>query len=80
MYTTTHTFEKVVYRASKKGICPVCGKVATRSSGELFMQTINPFNKNAEGHPKSYREIMSELQEKAKTWKASPVCHAKCEG
>lgn len=80
MYRVTHHFEKVVYPASKKGICPVCGKMATRKSGENFMQTINPYNTNAKGQVKSRQEIWAELKVKADAWKKeTPVYHAKCE-
>jgi hypothetical protein len=35
-----------------------------------FMQTINPFNKNKLGLPKSYEEIMSELIAERDAWYA----------
>jgi hypothetical protein len=79
VYRETIHFQKVVYPATKKGTCPVCGKAATRKSGEKFMQTINPFNTNAEGQVKSRREIMDELKVKADAWRNEPVYHAKCE-
>lgn len=79
MHSVTHRFEKVVYPATKKGICPVCGKMAIRKSGDKFMQTINPFNTNAKGQIKAHHEILSELKEKAKGWMNEPVYHAKCE-
>ena len=80
MHRVTHHFEKVVYPATKRGVCPVCGKTATRKSGDKFMQTINPYNTNAKGKPKTYQEIWAELAEKSKAWvKETPVYHAKCE-
>lgn len=79
MARVTHHFQEVVYKATKKGICPVCGKNASRTSGKRFMQTINPFNRNDQGEIKSYQEIMQELRAKAKPWMNEPVYHVKCE-
>lgn len=80
MARVVHHFDKVVYPATKRGICPTCGKAATRKSGEKFMQTINPFNTNASGQPKTRKEIWDELAVKAAVWeKEGPVYHAKCQ-
>lgn len=42
------------------------GKV--RQTTKVFMQTINPFNKNAEGYQKSRDEILEELREERRQW------------
>jgi hypothetical protein len=41
-----------------------------RQTTEVFMQTINPFNKNADGAPKSREEIWKEINAKADAWLA----------
>jgi hypothetical protein len=42
-----------------------------------FEQTINPWNKNKDGNPKTYSEIIVELDEKANNWKPD-FTHEKC--
>lgn len=71
------TFHEVYFRMSKRGICAGCGKSAERT--EKFFQTINPYNRNAAGIPKSSKEIMDELKQEAVVWRQKPVCHARCE-
>lgn len=73
---TRVTFDEVSYRATKSGVCS-CGKRASRS--EKFWQTLNPFNKNATGSPKTRDEILNELKESAQAWRNAPVRHARCE-
>lgn len=55
--------------------CSVCGRPGKRQ--RTFRQTINPFNKNGAGQPKTRREIWFELQCLAATW--TPDTHARCE-
>jgi hypothetical protein len=73
---TTYTFTEVARHAEKSGKCAVCGRPCKRA--EKFWQTLNPFNKNADGQPKSRDEIWAELDEKVKVWRSQPVTHAKC--
>lgn len=40
-----------------------------RQETKVFSQTLNPFNKNAAGIPKSSSEIWDELRAEAKAWK-----------
>lgn len=75
---TTTTFQEIGYTSSKSGKCPVCGKMARRN--KYFYQTLNPFNKNAQGVPKTGGEIIAELRPKSEAWKKEPCYHAKCEG
>lgn len=75
--TQTTTFHKVGFTAEKSGICPACGKRAGRKLE--FYQTMNPWNKNADGLPKTGAEIMEALRPEAAKWKAEPCYHAKCE-
>jgi hypothetical protein len=35
---------------------------------EKFMQTLNPFNRNKDGQPKSYEEIVAELRVYRDKW------------
>lgn len=69
--TTTYRFQPVQRRAVKNLPCPDCGKKVKRQT--TFEQTINPFNKNAEGEPKSWQEIQAELKVQADAWRVEPV-------
>jgi hypothetical protein len=71
----TTTFDKVTLTASKSGKCG-CGKQRTRQ--KQFWQTLNPFNRNAAGVPKSSAEIMTELKEEARLWKQEPITCEAC--
>ena len=73
----TYVFEEVKLYASKSGICPVCGKRATRN--QKFQQTINPFNKTKDGIVKTSSEIRPELRQAADAWRLLPTYHSKCE-
>lgn len=70
-------FQKVELKFSKSGLCPVCGKNASRTI-KLY-QTLNPFNKGDDGSVKTVEKIKSELVADGNRWKISPVLHAKCE-
>jgi hypothetical protein len=74
-YTTTR-FERVPLTAVKNVPCAGCGKKVRRQ--RTFEQTINPFNKHADGIPKSRIDILGELKNKADAWKAEPEIHTKC--
>ncbi|HDV9097244.1 TPA: hypothetical protein QIZ65_004082 [Enterobacter kobei] len=74
---TTTRFDEISTFAEKSGKCDVCGKACKRR--EKFYQTLNPFNKNADGSVKTYQEIRKEIELKAIEWKLKPVRHAKCE-
>ena len=39
-----------------------------RQETKVFMQTVNPFNKNAEGVPKAAEEIVVELKAERDAW------------
>ena len=70
-------FKEYGVSGKKSGICPKCGKRATRSA--KFWQTQNPFNKNSDGRIKSIDDIMEENRQELFKWKKEPVYHAKCE-
>lgn len=61
----TIIFQEVKVKGSKKCKC-TCGKRVSRS--KTFSQTINPWNKNKEGNPKSFGEIQEELSNERNEW------------
>jgi hypothetical protein len=65
---TTYRFEEVKRTAKKRVPCEGCGKKLNRQT--TFSQTINPFNRNADGFPKTYREIWDELGAECREWEA----------
>jgi len=69
------TFENVEIKGTKTFVCADCGK--TRSRTEAFSQTINPFNINASGEPKSRSEITTEIIADRDAWKPGPTCGCK---
>ena len=75
----TYRFEEVTHRATKRVPCDGCGKTLSRS--RTFMQTLNPFNKNADGTVKNREDIREELKQQAGEWTAVKTGerHAKCE-
>ena len=72
----TYRFERVPLTVHKSVPCTGCGKKVRRQ--RTFEQTRNPFNKNADGFPKSYGDIYRELNEEGDAWKAEPETHPKC--
>jgi len=77
MATYSVTFDEVSQIGRKSGKCAVCGKQTNRQ--QKFFQTLNPYNKNKDGNPKSRTEIYAELREQIAEWKKEPIVHAKCE-
>lgn len=73
---TVYRFQEVDFIAHKAGKCG-CGK--RRSRQKRFWQTLNPFNKNADGSVKSAEDIHEELRAKADTWRAEPITCSSCE-
>lgn len=69
-------FEEVAINCEKSGRCG-CDKRRTRR--KRFWQTINPFNRNARGFPKTREEIYAELREEADAWRGEPITCAACE-
>jgi len=74
---TRIAFREVSLHASKRGICPICGKRAERKS--KFWQTMSPFNKNGNGIPKSSDEILAELRIERGIWLTADVKHSHCD-
>ena len=71
-------FREIKIYGTRQGDCGVCGKPATRKTN--FAQTINPFNKDANGNIKTEAQIMKELQEKRTEWIKGQPTHKRCEG
>jgi hypothetical protein len=68
-------FREVALWAEKSGKC-ACGK--RRARRQKFYQTLNPYNRNADGQPKSSHEIHEELKVEARAWKAEPIVCERC--
>jgi hypothetical protein len=60
----TYRFPSVTLQAARK-------KDGKRQQ-KTFSQTLNPFNKAADGTPKTREQIMAELREEADRWKNEP--------
>lgn len=72
----TIRFRELSVQAHKNLPCPVCGKKVRRQ--RTFTQTLNPFNRNADGVVKTPKEIYAELDERAGAWKAEAVVCTPC--
>ena len=72
----TYTFDKVTHHVTKRVPCRRCGKKLGRST--ILSQTINPFNKGADGQPKTREQIRAELRAEAETWYPTNDIHAGC--
>lgn len=71
------TFEVIELRARKRTRCQVCKKPIVRAM--RFWQTINPFNRDDDGYPKTREQIWDELQSQAAQWKQTPEMHTSCQ-
>jgi hypothetical protein len=63
-------FEELKVRGQKSMKC-ADGKRRTRQV--TFTQTINPWNVNKEGNPKTKDEIFEELRKQLFEWKEQPI-------
>ena len=73
----TYRFERVPWTAKKTVPCTVCGKNIRRQ--RTFEQTLNPFNKTADGRVKTIKDIYPELSAKAEDWQQQPETHDTCQ-
>jgi hypothetical protein len=64
--STTIRFEKVQRRRSALGTCPGCGRFVQRR--KTFEQTVNPFNRNADGSVKTRDEVSEAVKAEAAAW------------
>lgn len=72
---TIHRYQPVYLRTVRRGVCPVCSRKVTRE--RTTNQTINPYNRNADGSVKTFAEIRSELIAESAEW-TPDFTHAKC--
>ncbi len=71
----TIRFQEVKYPVKRRVECAGgCGKKLTRQT--TLTQTINPFNKNADGSVRTYSDIWRELRDKSAEWKPEATCPA----
>lgn len=73
----TYTFQQVAARRSHRGACPLCGKSTTRSRN--FVQTINPYNRNADGTIKTLAQVRAAVEAQADAW-VPDFTHDACAG
>ena len=55
------TFQQIKQSKKITGVCEVCKK--KKSKTITASQTVNPFNKNPDGTPKSYSEVVKSVAE-----------------
>lgn len=74
---STIVFENVSTRRTRKGLCTRCGKKCqvTRE----FSQTVNPFNRDESGNPKTRAAIMQENVRDAAAWNETPLVCKGCQ-
>jgi hypothetical protein len=73
----TITFDRVHLSATRSGKCSTCGKKTKRTRREE--QTVNPYNKTADGRVKTRSDIVPELKAALDKWKATPLHCTACE-
>ena len=73
---TVYHFAVVSTRRTKDVHCPGCSKRIKRT--KTFDQTINPWNRNADGSVKNREEILLELRAEADEWTVQPESCSAC--
>jgi hypothetical protein len=74
--TETIRFERVPLTAAKTVQCTGCGKRLRRQ--RTFEMTLNPWNRNAAGRPRTRQEILAALSARAAEWKLQPETCMAC--
>jgi hypothetical protein len=69
MHSTRYTFDEIAMKGRRVWKDPTTGK--RRTQVVKFFQTVNPFNKNAAGFPKTRAEIYKELGAEFHAWVAA---------
>jgi hypothetical protein len=70
---TTYVFDEIRWPSGRRTLkCRNCGRRFTRS--RTFTQTVNPWNKNADGEIKTRHEIYAELKAEANAWQPDNLC------
>lgn len=72
----TYRFSEVPLYGTKSVPCAGCGKKLRRQ--RKFFQTLNPFNKDADGRPKTVQQIHAELAEECRQWEQEPETCRNC--
>lgn len=72
-----HTYEQLQTTALKSLPCPGCGRKVRRQ--RTFTETLNPFNRNAAGQPRTHHEVYESLRIQVAAWRAEPVICSRCE-
>jgi hypothetical protein len=70
-------FESVSTRRTRKGLCAQCGNKCQVTRD--FSQTINPFNRDERGNPKTRAAIMQENARDAAAWNEAPLVCKGCQ-
>lgn len=73
---TTTTFERHTATGVRTGICPVCHRHGKRQ--RTFARTVNPWNTNPDGTPKSRAEVAADVRADAELWSHGVFVHEKC--
>jgi hypothetical protein len=71
----TVRFDEIKCSSTRNGKC-ACGKRVTRS--KTFYQTVNPYNRNKDGSPKTRNEVWDSVREEARNWNPVFICK-KCQ-
>lgn len=66
MRTVVQRFEEVRAYRQKTGKCPSCGRRSVRKFTDYM--TVNPFNTNDDGTPKTYAQVKAAIDAKADAW------------
>jgi hypothetical protein len=74
---STVYYERVTAGRRLRGICPVCGRVSSRS--RTFEMTVNPFNRNLDGIVKTRAEVRADVDAEAAAW-IPDFTHGPCRG
>jgi hypothetical protein len=75
-HTTITYYEEIKHRVQKRVPCTGCGKELRRQ--QTFIQTINPWNKDARGNVKTPQQIKASLVEEGNEWKTKPETCSAC--
>jgi len=76
--TETIRFEPITWQVRKTVKCAAgCGKSVKRQ--RTFQQTLNPYNRNAEGQPKTRQEIGVALRAEGDEWQQKPETCTACQ-
>lgn len=70
-------FDAVVSSQVRSGKCAGCGKKTTRRV--KVEHTVNPFNKTADGRPKTRAEVAADVRAELEAKVKEPLCCSGCE-